>query len=722
MRRLLLLPVGLAVFLLWWTTNPPFLNSRPPVPYSDNTSRYMPVLEWLQYATAPTPTGAAFRHYLTHAHPALFLEYAAVFVFALLFASLFINLKKSGIQDTLVHGGRVVRGRLRVRWTLFKLGNPVVRRLMHPFRKLPAYDGVHLTYYQKLPKDAERYHSLLLGSTGSGKTQTISRLLKDITHRQEANKAATGGYQNDKVIILDTKGDYTESFANPDNAILISPGDARNPTWCLGADIPSTLDIDPLLVALVEDAKDAFFSDNARNVLRCVITELRLTKRAFTLEDLLEGLKTENIYRSVNAYDSTGVVKGSLFKPNGTPANDSEMSRGILSVVQTLVPKIAVMRGNSGLLFSIQSFLTNPKYSRLIIKRHASQADSFALVARLLFGVLSIHVSRMPDSNTRRIWLLLDELAVLGKFPPLVEFLERGRSKGLCVVGALQDWGSMEEAYKETARSLFSNFNSKVYLSQKEPKTAEYLERTLGEKVLERRSVTTNKNSALSLSPAISEQTSIAKEPVVTAADLLRMPQASRDGVFMYTAIAGYTDIFYYRAPILPFSEFMPKKFPGFIPAGGEEGETPPQAPPVPPPDEAPDSATPGDNNLDVTKPITLKLPLLPGVVAATAPILEEPFVDEEEVPQTKHDSERLQAATEEERLAEYYTLPLSDRFHPPENSAIHGLIEVAKFVAEEAVLPEALHTLATVHDIETLSKGEGDHTAHPHKPHVPHI
>ena len=567
LKRLLLLPFGLLLYIGWWFLNPPLIHSRPPIVY-EGVEHYLPVATWLHYLTDTSSDGEQFRTYLSQNSPFIFITYIVVFFICVFTPLLFINSKKAGFRDKLVAGAPVVKGNLRVKWEIMKLNNPFLRLFFYPFKKLPRYDGVHFTYYQRVPFDAERYHYLLLGSTGSGKTQTISRLLKDIVERAEETKRKQSGYVSDKIIILDTKGDYTESFANPENTILLSPGDARTPSWALGKDIPSELDIDLLLQALVDDTKDPFFANNARNVLRCVLTSLVRTPstRHFTIEKLCNALQTDNVYRAVSLFDDTNTAKGALLKEDGSPAEDSEMSRGILAVLQTLVPQLYVLKGLSGLEFSIHEFLNNPKYHRLILKRHPSQAMSFSMYARLIFGTISAQIAQMPDSSTRRIWLLLDELAVLGKFDPLTEFLERGRSKGLCVVAALQDWGSMEEFYKEAARSLFANFNSKTYLVQKEPKSAEYLEKTFGLNTIERRNITTNKNSVLSFSPAVSEQTQVQKESPVSSGDLLRMPQASRDGVYMYTVLAGYKDIFFYRAPILPFSSFMPEKYPMFVP------------------------------------------------------------------------------------------------------------------------------------------------------------
>ncbi len=659
LKRLLLLPFGIILYISWWFINPPFISSRPPIVYG-GVKHYLSVTTWLHYFTNNSYEGEQFRTYLLQHNPFIFITYIIVFFLCVFIPLLFMNIKKAGFRDKIVAGAPVIKGNLRVKWEIFKLNNIFLRPFFYPFKKLPKYNGVHFTYYQRVPFDAERYHYLLLGSTGSGKTQTISRLLKDIIERAEDTKKKQGGYVSDKIIILDTKGDYTESFANPENTILLSPGDARTPSWSLGRDIPSELDIDLLLQALVEDTKDQFFANNARNVLRCVLTSLIRTQntRNFTIENLCIALQKDNIYKAVSLFDDTNTIKGILLKEDGTLAEDSEMSRGILAVLHTIVPQLFVLKGLSTLEFSIHEFLTNPKYHRLILKRHPSQAMSFSMYARLIFGTISAQIAQMPDSSTRRIWLLLDELAVLGKFDPLTEFLERGRSKGVCVVAALQDWGSMEEFYKEAARSLFANFNSKTYLVQKEPKSAEYLEKTFGLNTIERRNITTNKNSVLSFSPAVSEQTQVQKESPVSSGDLLRMPQASKDGVYMYTVLAGYKDIFFYRAPILPFSSFISEKYPIFISSNKEINN------------RIFNNETNSENSLLNKEKEVEELSELP-IIAENVSI--------------HNNTQQI------DKLGEYYKISLSERFHPPKAETTKFLKEVIGLSIKAVILPEVL-------------------------------
>jgi type IV secretory pathway TraG/TraD family ATPase VirD4 len=63
----------------------------------------------------------------------------------------------------------------------------------------------------------------------------------------------------------------------------------------------------------------------------------------------------------------------------------------------------------------------------------------------------------MPDSNTRRIYLHLDEFGSLQRLPTLINLLTKGRSKGACSFLGIQDDGQMEQIYTENLRKSIDN-------------------------------------------------------------------------------------------------------------------------------------------------------------------------------------------------------------------------------------------------------------------------
>ncbi len=75
----------------------------------------------------------------------------------------------------------------------------------------------------RLPRSFETQHCLFIGASGTGKTQSILRLLEGI-------RAA-----GQRAIIYDVNGSYAEKFFRPDKDIILNPLDARSPSWRIGA-------------------------------------------------------------------------------------------------------------------------------------------------------------------------------------------------------------------------------------------------------------------------------------------------------------------------------------------------------------------------------------------------------------------------------------------------------------------------------------------------------
>lgn len=72
-----------------------------------------------------------------------------------------------------------------------------------------------------LVKDSETKHMLICGTTGSGKTNALRQLMKQIQKR------------GDRAIVVDTTGDFVGKFFREEKDILFNPYDARSERWHL---------------------------------------------------------------------------------------------------------------------------------------------------------------------------------------------------------------------------------------------------------------------------------------------------------------------------------------------------------------------------------------------------------------------------------------------------------------------------------------------------------
>ena len=91
----------------------------------------------------------------------------------------------------------------------------------------------------------------------------------------------------------------------------------------------------------------------------------------------------------------------------------------------------------------------------------------------------------LPDDLNRRIFFIIDELGTLYRMNSILKLETVGRSKGACLMCANQDLGRIEEQYgRANLKSFFNNFNTNITFRIREPETAEFVSKAIGEQQL----------------------------------------------------------------------------------------------------------------------------------------------------------------------------------------------------------------------------------------------
>ena len=94
------------------------------------------------------------------------------------------------------------------------------------------------------PARTETQHTIVSGTTGSGKTVLISDLVAQIRDKGE------------RCVVYDKMGSYTRAFFDPARDVLLNPLDARAPRWSPFFEARSLRDFDTMAAALVPQQKD----------------------------------------------------------------------------------------------------------------------------------------------------------------------------------------------------------------------------------------------------------------------------------------------------------------------------------------------------------------------------------------------------------------------------------------------------------------------------------
>jgi type IV secretory pathway TraG/TraD family ATPase VirD4 len=181
----------------------------------------------------------------------------------------------------------------------------------------------------------------------------------------------------------------------------------------------------------------------------------------------------------------------------------------------------------------------------LIVQADKRYANIGAPLCNALIALMTANILSQPNSSQRELWLFLDEMANLPKNDALFDWMSLGRSKGCRIVAGTQSISQLKKLYTDhgadTLLSMFTLFASMRLGAAAE--TASYTAKAFGERVTER--------PTSSAGPQGNPTLNWHREtlPLVTAADLVQLPQANNKGVEGYLMISGYNAVYRLRWP-----------------------------------------------------------------------------------------------------------------------------------------------------------------------------
>ncbi|MDE0390799.1 MAG: type IV secretion system DNA-binding domain-containing protein [Rhodospirillales bacterium] len=313
------------------------------------------------------------------------------------------------------------------------------------------------------PSGAETRHTIVSGTTGSGKTVLIADLVEQIRERGE------------RCVVYDKMGSYTETFFDPTRDVLLNPLDARAPRWSPFVEARTARDFDTMAAALIprqKDAADPFWITAARQLFShgaAVLWKRGETRNRVLVDHLL---KTE---LKALAEAMEGTVAQSIVDP----ANP----KTALSVRAMLTANIGAMDllPDEGQPFSIRQWIEREDAGFLFL---TSRGDQHASLRGLISTWLEIAVNALlslPREDGRRIWVILDELPTLHQLPSLRPGLAESRQFGGCFVLGVQVFSALRDLYgRDGAETISGLCGTRVVLAAPDKDTSEWSAESLG--------------------------------------------------------------------------------------------------------------------------------------------------------------------------------------------------------------------------------------------------
>ncbi len=344
------------------------------------------------------------------------------------------------------------------------------RRIRPPHRAIwgvfaeAAAEKPHRVAGVPYPKHTETRHTIISGTTGSGKTVLISDLVSQIRDR--------GG----RCVIYDKMGGYTRAFYDPSRDVLLNPLDARSPRWSPFFEARGPRDFDTMAAALIpqqKDTVDPFWVTAARQLFANgagVLHQKGVTENRILVEHLL---KTD---LSDLAKAMQGTVAQSIVDPDNP--------KTALSVRAMLTANIGALEflPDTGNPFSIREWTADDREEGFLFL--TSRGDQHASLRGLISTWLEIAVNTMlslEQDDQRRIWVVLDELPTLHQVPSLQPGLAESRQFGGCFVLGIQVISALRDLYGRNGAETISGLcGTRVVLASPDRDTAQWSADSLG--------------------------------------------------------------------------------------------------------------------------------------------------------------------------------------------------------------------------------------------------
>lgn len=317
------------------------------------------------------------------------------------------------------------------------------------------------------PHQLEASHTMLVGTTGTGKSTAFKDIIRQI--RQRGHNA----------IVFDVTGGYVENFYDPERDIILNPNDERCPNWTLFNECNSFADFHSASLALIpsdEGGGDPFWGESARSLF--IEMAVRLKERGLTTnKDLVDQLMKATL-KAINR-----MLVGTIAQP----MTEEQVSKTALSIRMVFNAHATIFRflKDGPNPFSIKEWITGPRREGGLLFINSSYND-LSMTRAIITLWMDIAINAMmtlPKTRQVNTWFLFDELGALHKLPAIENGLQTARQFGGAFMLGVHSFSALEQIYgKEGARNIISLARSKLFLATSDHATAEEAAKLIGQR------------------------------------------------------------------------------------------------------------------------------------------------------------------------------------------------------------------------------------------------
>lgn len=313
----------------------------------------------------------------------------------------------------------------------------------------------------KIPRSAEPYHFFVVGSTGSGKSVAITRVLDHLEAR------------GDIALVVDSGGEFASRYYKAGRDHILNPFDERCVPWSPTAELAGPWDAEALAKSMIPDGvgESKEWNGYAQTLVTSVLRRLMELDR-LSIKDLLYYVQAAPVEELEPLLAGTAAAAQLV----------SEKTFGSIRTIASNYLATYAYLSDSDDPFSIASFIRRERPGFLFMTYRDDQMDSLRNMISCALDVAARTILALEPNSERRVWLIIDEFASIGRVQSIEAVATKARKVGGCLLVGLQSVSQLKDRYGEHgAQTILSCLSSWLVLRCSDADTAEYVSRYIGE-------------------------------------------------------------------------------------------------------------------------------------------------------------------------------------------------------------------------------------------------
>lgn len=409
------------------------------------------------------------------------------------------------------------------------VGNPLLMYIENPI------EGDDWNEKRKICRVTNEDLGLIVGLPGAGKTAYL--IAQAIDWMRSGQTFVCMDIKPEIWGILKVNGVF-EHFGYTD--IVFNPMDSKAPRYNMFSEVTVNSDINEILGVIIPTPRDSdgqVFTDNARRVLKAVLTELGNSASLPAARSYINNFRDVEALLKELANSEKSSVANIAKEVQRIAANDRLMASIMTALTKAFefLDEEVINDAISASDFSLKEALTQPKHAIFL-----QFEQQYKTTLETLSGAMVAHTMRILQNNAqdrRAVFVMLDEIINCAPIPKFTEIMSTIRSANMPTYLHLQSMQGLDDKYGSGASDLFNGATSlKVIFQIGDLKTAEYFAKQIGRTETEIVSTSSGKthsyhrsgdrlNSASSDGFTKTTSTQTSMEYIVEPSELLQMPE-----------------------------------------------------------------------------------------------------------------------------------------------------------------------------------------------------